>query len=250
MDAVIVGTAPLDSAEHLHGGTMDERVVSTSVHRLLPPKRLRASEQHSLIDRAYASAQLAAVTVTWADGRAAHATDGPGLDNLENYPKTNVTRVEVDYADSSHLVYEPVRGVVTTTAHPGAEAIACARGLWDSYAAMPGRRGAIVAAKVVLRISLIAVLVGSAVLLLDLALRIPDQYRVGLLVLWGVLLVGGGAWSEYLESEYLGWAVHPARTLPPRSRWYRRPAVVIATFSALIAAAVVAAAVLVRLHYL
>lgn len=229
---------------------MGEQMVSTSVHRLLPPKRLRPPEQHKLIDLAFTSPARTAVTVTWMDGRAAHAIDEPGLLNLSNYPKTNVVRVEVDYADSSHLVYEPVRGVVTTTAQCGAQAVTCARRLWDTYAALPGRRGAIVAAKVVLRISLVAVLVASALLLLDLAVRLPEPYRVGMLVLWIVVLVGGGAWSEYLESEYLGWAVHPARTLPPRSRWYRRPAVVIATLSALTAAAVVAAAVLVRLHYL
>jgi hypothetical protein len=229
---------------------MSEQMVSTSVHRLLPPKRLRLPEQHRLIDLAFTSPARTAVTVTWVDGRAAHAVDEPGLLNLRNYPKAGVVRVEVDYADTSHLVYEPVRGVVTTTAHCGAQAVTGARRLWDTYASLPGRRGAIVAAKVVLRISLITVLIASAFLLLDLALRMPEQYRVSLLVLWGVLLVGGGAWSEYLESEYLGWAVHPARTLPPRSRWYRRPAVVIATLSALAAAAVVAAAVLVRLHYL
>ncbi|HEX4249755.1 MAG TPA: hypothetical protein VH008_17955 [Pseudonocardia sp.] len=229
---------------------MSEQMVSTSVHRLLPPKRLKPPEQHKLIDLAFASHELTAVTVTWADGRAAHAIDEPGLLNLDNYPKANVVKVEVDYADSSHLVYEPVRGVVTTTAHQGGEACTCARRLGDTYAAMPGRRGAIVAAKIILRISLIATLVAAALLLLELAVRIPDPYRVSLLVGWVVLVVGGGAWSEYLESEYLGWAVHPARTLPPRTRWYRRPAMLIATLSALTAVAVVAAAVLVRLHYL
>ncbi|HWN36229.1 MAG TPA: hypothetical protein VNP03_25980 [Pseudonocardia sp.] len=229
---------------------MGEQLVSTSVHRLLPPKRLAPPEQRKLIDLAFTSRERTAVTVTWSDGRAAHATDEPGLVNLRNYPTTNVARVDVDYADRSRLVYEPIRGVVTTTAHCGAEAIACARTLWDVYAAMPGRRGAIVAAKVILRVSLIAVLVASALLLLDLAVRLPDPYRVGLLVVWGVLLVGGGAWSEYLESEYLGWAVHPAHPMPPRARWYRRPAVVIAALSAMAAVAVVAAAVLVRLHLL
>jgi hypothetical protein len=229
---------------------MDQQVVNTSVHRLMPPKRLAIPEQRKLIDLAFTSCERSAVTVTWLDGRAAHAVDEPGLANLRNYPITNVARVDVDYVDRSHLIYEPIRGVVTTTAHRGAEAVAGARALWDAYAAMPGRRGAIVAAKVILRISLIAVLVGSALLLLELAVRLPDPYRVGLLVLWGVLLVGGGAWSEYLESEYLGWAVHPAHPMPPQSRWYRRPAVVIGVLSALTAAAVVAAAVLVRLHYL
>jgi hypothetical protein len=181
--------------------------------------------------------------VTWADGRKAHATDEPGFENLSYYPKPDAVQIDVDYTDGSHLAYEPIRSVVTARGYDGDEAFVCAKRLRDEYEATPTRRAAIVVAKVILRVSLITIFISSAMLLLHLATNLSATYRGGLLVLWVVVLVGCGTWSEYLE-----WRVDPARTqlLPSHSHWYSQPAVVVATTSALTAMILVAATVFER----
>jgi hypothetical protein len=223
---------------------MDQQVANTSVRIEFPLKRLAPAELRGLIDLAFTSPERTSVTVTWADGRQAHALDEPGLDNLDNYPKTDVVRVDVSYTDDSHLTYEPTRGAVTATGDDGNEAVACANKLRDEYEAIPNRRGAILAAKLTLRVSLIAILLSSAILFLHVATSVPPTYRIGLLVLWAIVLIGCGTWSEYLE-----WRVDPARThqLPAHSHWYSQPAVAVATISAATAVVLVAAAVFVRL---
>jgi hypothetical protein len=224
---------------------MDQRATSSSARDQLPLKRLAPAELRRLIDLAFVSPDRASVTVTWADGRQAHATDEPGFDNLGNYPKTDIVRIDVDYADGSHLVYAPASSVVTATGHDGDEAFARARNLRDQYEAIPNRRAAVVIAKVILRVSLITIFVSSAMFFLHLAANLSANYRIALLVLWVVVVVGCGTWSEYLE-----WRVDPARTLRlrSRSRWYSQPAVVVATMSALTATVLVAATVFERLH--
>jgi hypothetical protein len=211
----------------------------------LPLKRLTTPEQYRVIDLALESPGRDSVTVTWADGRQAHATDAAGLDNLGNFPKADIVEIDVHYADDSHLAFEPRLGVATVTGGDADDAVACAVRIQNEYRSIPDRRGVIVGATLLLRVSLIAIIVSVAILCLHFGANELAPYRIGLLILWGVVLIGCGTWSEYLE-----WRMDPARTrlLPARSHWYSQPAVPIATISALTAMILVAAAVFVRLH--
>jgi hypothetical protein len=222
---------------------MEKQLTNSSARPELPLKRLAPPELRRLMDLSVVSSKRTAVTVTWADGRKAHATDEPGFENLSNYPKTDVVHIDVDYTDGSHLRYEPITSVVTASGREGDEAFVCAKRLRDEYEAIPNRRAAIVVAKVILRISLITIFISSGMLFLHLATNLSATYRAGLLVGWVVVLVGCGTWSEYLE-----WRVDPARTqlLPSHSHWYSQPAVVVAATSALTAMVLVAAAVVER----
>jgi hypothetical protein len=224
---------------------MGPQAASASVRVQLPLKRLTTPEQYRVTDLALDSPGRESVAVSWADGRQAHATDQAGLDNLENYPKADIVEIDVHYADGSHLVFEPKRGVVTVTGGDADHAVACAIRIQNEYRSIPDRRGVIVGATLLLRISMIAIIVSVAILCLHFAANELAPYRIGLLILWGVVLVGCGTWSEYLE-----WRMDPARTrlLPARSHWYSQPAVPIATISTLTAVVLVAAAVFVRLH--
>jgi hypothetical protein len=234
---------------------MDDQVNGSSVHALLPPKHLVLGEQRTLIDLAFSSPEWNSVSLTWLDGSTAHTTYDAGLTSLMDAPAIGTVRVEVDYTDQSRLVYEPVRGVVTTIGADGDEARSCAQAMRDEYDALPDHTGAILAAKLILRICLIAIFAASAVLLFGLAVTLADTYRVGMVGLWAIILIGGGAWSEYLESEhlrseYVVWGGAPERTwlLRVRSPWYSRPIVIIPAIAVVATALVAAAAVLTRVH--
>jgi hypothetical protein len=208
-------------------------------------KRLTTPEQYRTTDLVLDSPGRESVTVSWSDGRQAHATDAAGLDNLGNYPKADIVEIDVHYTDGSQLAFEPTRGLVTVTGGDADEAVACAVRLRDEYRSIPSRRGVIVGATLLLRVSLLAIIVSAGILCLHFAATELAPYRLGLLVLWGVVLVGCGTWSEYLE-----WRMDPARTqlLPVRSHWYSQPAVPIATISVLTALILVAAAVFVQFY--
>jgi hypothetical protein len=212
----------------------------------LPPKRLTPPELLRLIDLAVDSPQRTAVTVIWADGSRAHATDTPGLDYLRSYPKSDsaIAQVFVHHADNSRLAFEPMRGFVTATGNTNNEAIARVVRLRDEYESIPNRRGVVVISKLILRVSLLAVLVSSAYLLYHAATTLMAAYHLGLFALGAVVVVGFGTWSEYLEGK-----IDPPQTqVLPDSRWYRQPPAVIATASVVLAMIVVGAAVFVRLN--
>jgi len=213
----------------------------------LPPKRLTPPELLRLIDLAVDSPQRTAVTVTWADGSRAHATDTPGLEYLRSYPKSDsaIAQVFVHHADNSRLAFEPMRGFVTATGNTNNEAIARVARLRDEYESIPNRRGVIVIAKLMLRVSLLAILISSAYLLYHAATIWLATYHLGLFALGAVVVIGCGTWSEYLEGK-----IDPPQTqvLPAHSRWYSQPPVVIATASVVTAMIVVGAAVFVRLN--
>jgi hypothetical protein len=223
---------------------MGPQATGAPVRVQLPLKRLTPREQYRLTDLVLDWPERKLVTVTWADGRQAHATDAAGLDNLRNFPKTDIVRIEVDYTDDSQLAFEPPLGLVTVTGGEADEARACAAKLQNEYWSIPDRRGVVVAATLLLRVSLIAIIVSVAILCLHYGTTELAPYRMGLLILWAVVLVGCGTWSEYLE-----WRIDPARAqvLRAGSHWYGQPAVVIATFSTATALILVAAAVFVRL---
>jgi len=226
---------------------MGPRVSNTQVRVQLPPKRLTPAELLRLIDLALDSPQRTSVTVIWADGCQAHATDAPGLDYLRSYPKSdsNIAQVFVHHVDNSRLAFDPMRGFVTATRGTHDYAVTCAARLQDEYGSIPSRRGFIVIAKMILRVSLIAILISSAFLIFQSATSWLAKYHGGLFALGVVILIGFGTWAEYLEGR-----IDPGQTqlLPARSRWYNRPAVVIATMSALTAMIFVGAAVFVRLN--
>ncbi|HTF45971.1 MAG TPA: hypothetical protein VK735_00830 [Pseudonocardia sp.] len=227
--------------------TMRPRANSKPVRVQLPPKRLTPPELLRLIDLAVDSPQRTAVTVIWADGSRAHATDTPGLDYLRSYPKSDsaIAQVFVHHADNSRLAFEPMRGFVTATGNTNNEAIARVARLRDEYESIPNRRGVVITSKLILRVSLLAILISSALLLYHAASTWFASYHLALFAVGAVVVVGCGAWSEYLEGK-----IDPPQTqvLPAHSRWYSQPPAVIATASLVLAMIVVGATVFVRLN--
>jgi len=224
---------------------MGEQATSASVHVQLAIKRITPAESGRLIDLALESGQRRSVTVSWADGRQVHADDADGLANVKNHPKTDIIRVDVHYTDDSHLAFEPVHGSITGLGDINDEAVACASRIQKEYEAIPDRRFAVTVAKLVLRASFLVILVSAAILCLHFAAggKAPYGVVLGCIVAWGLVLVGCGTWSEYLE-----WRIDPVRTQLLLSQWQRNPMVLIPMFSALIALIAVAAVVYVQLH--
>jgi hypothetical protein len=65
---------------------MGPQVIDGSVHVQLATKRITVAEMNQLIDRALGEGQRDTVTVSWADGRRAHAHDEEDLAKVVDYP--------------------------------------------------------------------------------------------------------------------------------------------------------------------
>jgi hypothetical protein len=108
-----------------------------------------------------------------------------------NFPKTDIVRIDVHYTDDSHLAFEPVQGLITSVGEADDEPIACASRLKNEYEAIPNRRASVAAAKLVLHISFLVVLVSAAILCLHFAAdgKAPHGVVLGCVAAWAVVLV-------------------------------------------------------------
>lgn len=101
--------------------------------------------------------------------------------------------------------------------------------------------------KLVLRASLLITIVATAIIGLHLAAdgNAAQGVTLASICVWGLIVVGGGAWAEYLESR-----IDPSRAQVLPSHWQANPTIVIPILSGLVAliAATIAALVQVYSH--